>query len=94
MTPWITALLVARLLDTTSSCTIFARGGQELTPWMPNNCRGMIAVQSGLSISQAWAFTDLAKTHPTRAKWLAALSIAVEGTAVAWNLRQLHRHGS
>ena len=85
MTQWLTALVLARVLDATSTCIGLAHGRVEMNPIMPTSCQGNVAAQMGMAGAQVVILSVLAKKHPTLSKWLAGIQIGVSSGAVAWN---------
>ena len=85
MTPWLTALVIARALDATSTCIGMSQGYREMNPMMPTSCHRAVIAQAGMAGAQVLVLSALAKRHPTLSKWLAGVQIGVSSGAVAWN---------
>ena len=85
MTPWLTALVLARALDATSTCMGLAQGRVEMNHIMPTSCQGAAVAQLGMAGAQVVILSVLAKKRPTLSKWLAGIQIGVSSGAVVWN---------
>jgi len=92
MTPWLTALIIARALDASSSIVALQNPLlKEGIPWMPSRPVGIVAVQGGITASQIYFLHKLSLKHPKLARGLAVVQIGTGGVAVTLNIRAIRK---
>jgi hypothetical protein len=84
MKPLIIAIAIARALDAASTCQAL-HYGTEGNPLLPSSCKTVVAVESSLTVMQAYGLTKLAVTHPKLAMIVSAVTLGLESYAVVHN---------
>jgi hypothetical protein len=92
MTPWLTALILARAMDaTTTIIGLQSPYINEAMPWMPTHPVAVVAVQGGMAAGQAYVLSRLSVKHPKLAKGLTLVQVGASGTAVGINIVVIRR---